>query len=230
MNDLKAECLKLEVLLDDYVDGALDAALDTSIVQRVESHLAACPECSAEVEDLRQLLAATAELPRNLESERDLWPQIAGRLEPRSTVARPRPGKQSWWLQAVAALFFMMIGSFLGRLAPGAGPRSVEDSPSVEVSLASWEEGSVSDGFGLAEAEFLRAKETLWLLALRRQDGLSPVTSKVVERNLRILDKAIEELRTALENDPGNPGLESLLLNHHRRGVDLLQRLARTEV
>jgi len=231
MKSLQEECVKLEALLDDYVDGALLPP----IAQRVESHLTTCPECSAEVKDLQLLLAAAAELPRSLDPARHLWPQIASRLEPRAVVVGPPlRHRQSWWLQAVAALLFMVIGAFLGRLAPTAAPTAgstpPESASSTEVRLASWEGGAVSDGFDLAEAEFLRAKEALWLLALRHQDNLSPVTRRVVERNLRILDKAIEELRTALEDDPGNPELESFLLNHHRRGVDLLERLSRTEV
>jgi hypothetical protein len=227
MKPLQEECVKFEALLDDYVDGALP----TVMAQRVESHLRTCPDCGTEVEDLRRLLAATAELPRGLEPGHDLWPGIVGQLQPRTIVPGPRlGGRQGWWIQAVAALFLMVIGAFLGRLVPIANSTPVGNLLSTEVSLASWESSEASSGFGLAEVEFLRAKENLWLLALRHQNELSPVTRKVVERNLRILDKAIDELRTALENDPGNPELESLLLNHHRRGVDLLERLARTEV
>lgn len=235
MTRMKEECSKLEALLDDYVDGTLDPAL----ARNAETHLASCPECRADVESLQRLLAATAALPRELEPPHQLWPQIAGQLEPRQGNSRPnRPALQGWALQAVAALLLIAFGAFLGRLAPGVlalDPpgnvpiATVGESVAGEVLPASWEEGSVSEGFSLAEREFLRAKETLWLLALRRQDDLSPVTRKVVARNLRILDKAIEELRVALESDPGNPELETLLLDHHRRGVDLLERLARTE-
>lgn len=227
MKSHQEECVKLEALLDDYVDGVLDEPR----AERVELHLTACAACRHEVEALRSLLAASAGLPRSLDPERDLWPQIAGQLVPRTVVAQPGfGGRMSWWLQAAAAVLLVLFGAFLGRFAPGSPSPSEETPARGEIHLASFEDRSVSEGFGLAEAEFLRAKETLWLLALRRQDELSPVTRKVVERNLRILDKAIFELRTALENDPGNPELEHLLLNHHRRGVDLLERLARTEV
>ena len=230
MKDLTEECAKLELLLDDHVDGSLDPAL----AARVEEHLAACPRCRAEVDDLRSLLAATAALPRSLDPGHDLWPGIARRLEPRTTAAagspslRPSSGRPRWWLQAVAALLLLAVGGLMGRLLPAAKVVDSAGSPVGEARLAAWD--GAGDGFGLAEAEFLRAKESLWLLALKRQDELSPVTRKVVARNLRILDQAIAELRTALEDDPGNQELENLLLDRHRRGVDLLERLARTEV
>ena len=61
---------------------------------------------------------------------------------------------------------------------------------------------------------------------LRR--AASPETREVVERNLRVIDEAIEELRQALAADPGNPQLENLLLAQHRTEIDLLQRLRKT--
>jgi hypothetical protein len=64
----------------------LDGDLDASASSALESHLAGCAECRAELEALRDLVARTRTL-EDQPPERDPWPAIAARLAPRG---RPR--------------------------------------------------------------------------------------------------------------------------------------------
>ncbi len=158
-------------------------------------------------------LDAFDRLPRSLEPGRDLWPEIEARL-----VARPRRAAGRRWAVAArlaAAVALMVAGGALSQLLwPAAGPAEVAAAAPTAAELE------------VAEGEYLRAKDALWLTAYGRRDDLSPATLRVVEKNLRIIDQAIRELRQALEEDPGNRRLEGLLYANHRRSIDLLRRLA----
>ncbi|HKQ59029.1 MAG TPA: hypothetical protein VJY35_14280, partial [Candidatus Eisenbacteria bacterium] len=52
---------------------------------------------------------------------------------------------------------------------------------------------------------------------------LDPRTLKVVEDNLRIIDRAVAEARQAVAADPGNTWLRSHLASTMQRKVDLLR-------
>ena len=211
----ESTCDRIEPLLDDLVDGQLSAAEG----RRVREHLAGCAACSAELAALEGLLAATAELPREVAPAEDLWPRLAPRLAPRQT---PRLAAWPGWLrQAAAAVLFMALGGVLSQLlSPGAEA----PEPFTAARPASLDRQA---DFALAEADYLRAKEALWAAVYHGRDAVSPDTREVVERNLRVIDEAIRELRQALAVDPGNQQLENLLLAQHRNEIDLLQRLRR---
>ena len=214
------DCRGVEPLLDDLVDGQLSEALQ----RRVRRHLASCEACADRLQSLEKLLAAVDALPRDLEPETDLWADI----EPRLTARRPRRAENRWaaWSrQAVAAVLFMALGGVLTQLLVPGG-RGDSERPSVHAALERPADPVAE--FALAEADYLRAKEALWGAVYSSRDSVSPATREVVEHNLRVIDGAIRELRSALENDPGNPQLENLLLAQHRTEIGLLRRLART--
>jgi hypothetical protein len=196
--------------------------------------------------DLQRLLTRVAELPREIAPRRDLWAAVAERLVerpaaepagrgPRRAPAEPwraAPGRgaraRRWLVRAAAALVFMALGALLAELArfhgeaPAGAARALPGTGRVAPASAS------ASGFEEIEAEYLRAKEALWLMVYSRHEELSPVTLEIVRRNLLIVDDAIRDLREALEEDPGNRQLESSLLAQHRRSLHLLHRLAKT--
>ncbi|MEM7357285.1 MAG: zf-HC2 domain-containing protein [Acidobacteriota bacterium] len=218
------DCAAIEPLLDDLVDGRLSAALQAD----AEAHLAGCAGCREQLAELEALLAAVDELPHTLEPPENLWPAIAPRLSPRTVAAQPS-GVPGWLRQAAAALAFMTLGALLSQIllpgweSVGSAPSAPADGTKAE--LAAIELLDRRADFALAEADYLRAKEALWSAVYAGRDSVSPDTQEVVERNLRVIDQAIRELRQALHNDPGNPQLENMLLAQHRSEIDLLQRL-----
>lgn len=105
-------CEKMENRLHDYADGVLTPVER----QEVERHLETCENCRQEVRFLQALRQQAALLPQHLEPPRDLWPEIAARIE---------PGKKLWqgWLVELrarkngAASYFKQI--FVGDTAGG---------------------------------------------------------------------------------------------------------------
>ena len=73
-------CHEMQDLLSEYVDGDLESSQRIG----VEEHLECCAPCRAEVAALRELVDSARALRRDVQPERDLWPQIEGSLRPRS--------------------------------------------------------------------------------------------------------------------------------------------------
>ncbi len=183
-------------------------------------------EKATDTESIRRLLAEAAEIPRSIEPPRDLWPEIAGRLVERRPAAVLAGTWRRWAYQAVAAILFMALGALLAlvlRPATASSPEATTAQLSPGEVLPASATGASE--FAKVEAEYLRAKDQLWLLALSRRDDLSPVAMRVVERNLRIIEAAIRDLRGVLDSDPENRQIEGLLLAKHRQGIEILQRL-----
>jgi len=219
-------CAEADLTLDDYLDGELDQATR----QELERHLAGCPACYEQERALRALLAQAAALPDELQPERDLWPGIAARLERRRVVpfapARRRAGFGSLFAlaAAAAALLAVLLPRGDGHRAPGAALGST-DASLQPASLGS------ANSLGAAQAEYERATRQL-LQALRAEGRpLPPETLESLHENLATIDKALGDIRAALDKDPQNAQLARLLNSTHRRRLTVLQqavRLSRT--
>lgn len=185
------------------------------------------------------LASELSTLPASLEPDRDLWPDLAARLEPRE-VRRParmpalrRIAAHPAWRHALAAGVGLVAGALLTYLSMSPAAGSSPDGSAADVRLASVAMNSMAmnstdsgQALDQAENQFLRAKEELWLAVFERRSQLSPEAWGMVERNLQILDGAVGDLRAALADDPGNPELEKRILNNQRRSLDLLREVA----
>lgn len=219
--------------LSEYIDGDLNAAE----VAGLESHLAGCRECAAALEDLRSLVASAGLLPERAPG-RDLWPDIAARLAPRTAegvipdvvpLGRARRAKRVALTipQLVAAGIALVLLSSSGMwLALGQGRGPVEADRPQAVAPGSGPTGS------LGLASWNAAVAELEVEFERRRPELEPETILVIERNLALVDDAITEARRALEADPGSGFLNGYMADAMRRKVDLLRqatRIQRTE-
>lgn len=100
-----------------YLDGALDAAARP----RVEAHLAACADCSAEADSLRHLKAALIRAPR-----KRLPADLALALERRRGAAVPAARPRAWlWASSGALAAAVLFG--LARWS--WSPAQVEEIP-----------------------------------------------------------------------------------------------------
>jgi anti-sigma factor RsiW len=236
----------IESRLDDFVDGLL------SDVERrtVERHLEACEACRAEVDGILRLQTAVGALPREMAPPRDLWAGIAARIEqePREEPAHAeyaeepadepvrvyridtaRRARRGWWmgprvLAAAAAVVLVVLSSSITALLMRGGAAA----PDGPLASAPSESGGAPPTSALvawepAERVVLETVEQLEFALEAQRDRLNPETVRVVEENLRIIDRAIAEARAALEADPNNRDLTFLLMDVYKTKVDLLQ-------
>jgi anti-sigma-K factor RskA len=218
-------CKSQESRLNEYVDGTLPLEERAGL----ERHLEGCASCRETLEGLRALLGEAAGLPRELAPPRDLWPEIRESLaaEPAARSAPPeRLGAVGAWgrrAALAAAALLLVVASVSMTLLLTRGP---EERAAVEPPV----EEMVLPGLRVVELEYARATEELLALMEQNRDRLAPETMQVVERNLRIIDRAIQETRAALDQDPGNPHLGHFLTAMYQQKVEVLRRAARVSV
>jgi predicted anti-sigma-YlaC factor YlaD len=207
-------CDEVDGRLDDYADGSLSEGE----FQEVELHLSSCAACREQERRLRLILAEARALPRELSPSRDLWAGVAQRIE------AGRRGRATWWLglAAAAVLVGAVSVSLLRRGDPV--PASVSAPGPVTVPVSLTREGTT---LGAAEQEYERAANELLAALQDRHQALSPQTLANVERNLAVIDQALNEVRAALGRDPGNKDLTRMLVSAHRKKVDTLRRVVR---
>ncbi len=158
------------------------------------------------IENDDPLLAAVRQLPREVEPERDLWPALEARLQPR------RP-KKLYALTAAAALLFAIAGAAL-LAEPTPAPTVQVLAPAAEQE-PDW------------QAEMDEATTALAARLDQRRDELDPETLALVEQNLALIDAAIAETAKALETHPDDQRLAVVLRDVLARQVQLLETAAR---
>jgi hypothetical protein len=184
--------------------------------------------------EIEAIRAAAANLPL-VEPARDLWPAIEARLGARVVDINRPAGRRSRgivvstrMLASAAAILMMATagttylilrdrlpaGGTAVAVTPGAQPD--QGWPVARASLTAGGE------FGAYTAEIDDLQDAI----AERRSRLDPATIAVIERNLRIIDAAIEESRRALANDPASPLLTALLSEALANKVRLLRQTA----
>ncbi len=217
-----------EARLNDFLEGLLSRDDEAE----VQEHLAACHECKATRQSLHELTEALAELPLEAEPDRDLWPDIATRIEsvpqgasdvdviPIEAHLPPERRGRSFSLGQMAAASVAMaiisgasVWYILGLGGVGSGP-SVADLPTSVRTVA----------FDAAVSEYEAAVADLEAFLDAGREVLEPETVLVLEENLRIIDTAIAESRDALTDDPASELLGRMLASNMRWKLALLRQ------
>lgn len=194
-------------------------------------HLEMCTSCATFARDVEGLRTAAVTLTREIEPPRDLWPEIASRIEAIGPQREPAPRapartwRQPVWI-ALAAAMLMVVGGILSRWllpVPVVGPGTVPTTASVTArgTLALASAPSIAE----AISEYRRARQALLAAAASGPVSLPASLVDELEHNLTIVDSAIVELEAALTEDPANHQLQNLLLAQYRQELDLLDRL-----
>lgn len=226
--------------LSDYLNDDLPQAKRLE----VEAHLSACVECRAMLEDLRAVIARAGDL-QDAPPESDLWAGIAQAIGTAPQESAPRetaPQEDDRVIdlstrladsgpvevdrrirltvpQLVAASVIMMMasGAMAWSLRPVAqGTRSVGDPQPAVVLPASLADRPTPAGYTQEVAQ-------LEALMAEHRDELTPNTVRILEKNLAIIDRAIEESGKALAADPENEYLLEHLGRTFQRKVDYLR-------
>ena len=188
----------------------------------VNAHLEHCEECANDVARVKTLMTRLREAPAPAHSGADLWPEIRSRIEREKIIQLPatdtspaaKRSTKRWLLIAagVAAALLLIIA------LPQARQRGKAFPPNAAVTA---ELQLVADSARAFERE---ATILLNELELRRA-MLRPQQRATLDRDLKILDDAILELKEAIARDPNNPALRRLLASSYKQKVDLLKRV-----
>ena len=220
----------------ELLSGYLDHDLPRSEHDAVQRHLDACAECRDDLAALANVKTRAASLV-DPPAPNDLWAGIASRIGTAGSSSaaparhvtvlelprRAHPWSGSQWLAAAAAFALVTAGALWlahDRLSPALRP----SEPTLQA-------GGAAAGNSATTADFdaTRIEGEIGQLqqALDRGRGkLDPKTVKVLEENLRIIRKATEDARHALEQDPANRDLQDYLAGSVQRKLDLVRRAA----
>jgi anti-sigma factor RsiW len=222
--------------LSEYVDGELGAADRVAL----EAHLPGCRECATGVAELRAVVSRARSL-ENPPPAADLWPGIAARLgtnegrtdEPQ-TVIRLRPRLEIRFsvpqLMAASVALMLLSGGavwlVLQRSMPsGRGP--LAGAPPAVSPYASSGDDAAPAVVRASLVDNPRYDVTVAELERVLAEGrgqLDSSTVRVLEQNLAIINRAVEQARRAVAADPANPYLRSHLTATMRRKADFLRR------
>jgi len=222
-------CVDYEERLNDHLDGLLAPPEKAG----VERHLEGCAGCREFLAAMRSLRERAASLPRGVEPARDLWPEIRKSLpaSPRGAL-RPLPGFPAWaagWgrlgLSAAAAAVVLLVAvAVVIGLRRDAVPPGPDDGGLPGVAPAVLQrQGSLA----LAEAEYRAATEKLLATLQRERPGASPEAVRVIEENLQIVDRAIQEIHRAAVDRPGSAADERITIGLYRTRFELLRQAVR---
>ena len=217
--------------LSEYLDGELTA----EDVRDLEAHLAECQECSETLEQLRNVVERASSLT-DRPPVSDLWMGIEGRIgaapasEDVAELDEYRERKRSGLGErrftfsvpqlAAASVALMVLSGGTAWLAthtvgPEQGPVAVE-VPTQDVPGGA---NFVSTPYDAAVAELDR-------VLLESRDQLDTATVRVIEENLRIIDRAIAQAQRALAQDPGSTYLHEHLAVTMRQKLEFLRQAA----
>ena len=209
--------------LSEYLDGELGAAERAAL----EGHLATCAECGATLAELRRVVARAGALDDRPPAA-DLWPAIAEQIGVVSLPARRARRRIAFTVpQLAAASVALALASSATAwllIRPGARAPVVEaptPAPSAPATLATLATTAMypDKRYAAQVADLERALE-------RGRGQLDTTTVRVIEKNLRIINRAIREAQSALAADPANSYLNLHLAQEMRRKLELLRQAA----
>jgi anti-sigma factor RsiW len=205
--------------LSDYLDGELPIAERAAL----DAHLAQCESCAQTLRQLGQVVARAGQVI-DREPAADLWPAIAVRIAAGNEEQATSSGKRRFSFSvpqlaaASVALMLMSAGTMYVMMRGGTGqlaeaPQQVAQAqPAGSASVR-----VVTRNYDAAVAELESA-------LARNRNQLDSTTVRVLEQNLAIIDRAINDARAALGQEPANPYLSRYLDQAMQKKVQLLRR------
>ena len=211
--------------LSEFVDGDLPAAEH----QALEAHLHECAACASVVDELRRVVDRARTLDDRPPTA-DLWTGIEAKItaEQGSTVVDL--GERRQLLQRrfsftapqllAASIAMLAVGALAWNTLSGPGSGQPVEQAAAPAATQVLTVGMLAaDRYGLAIEEIEQILD-------RERDRLDPVTVRVIEEKLIIIDNAIEDARRALAQDPGSEYLNDHLVNTMRQKLSMLRHVA----
>jgi hypothetical protein len=232
-----------------YIEGDLPPAERTA----AERHLAECATCAEALVELRAIAGEAAQLPL-LTPSRDLWAGIEARISTPVTLLDSAPApvrrmpRRHWQLAiAASALIAVSAGAtyLITARSRATGSQTVNVATTTTApnrdsqrtpAPASVQQAAPAPVVAVNVSRtkkdvnvtrvYDREIALLDSLVHTRRESLDPATVKILEHNLKIIDRAIAESRAALAKDPKSPLLTNRLDNVLGSKVELLRTVA----
>jgi hypothetical protein len=147
-----------------------------------------------------RLDALIARLPPTIEPGRDLWPSIEARL------VMPAPRAPVWQLALAAGIAAIFVSALFIGAQRGAAPR--------DPATLAYREQLDAAYSPLRQASLQRYRT--------RADRLDPALRRTVEANLAIIDRALAEIRVALERSPDDADLGQILKRTYEQELAII--------
>lgn len=216
-------CQGTQEALGACVDGTL--AADER--RQVEAHLRGCAACATLAADLGRVRQLAGSLDR-LQPPAAAWGRIAREVGAPG-AGMPAPAPRLWrtafvpLAAAACVLLAVVIGLVLrqARTAPAAPAATTTATPAQPVAERP-ELKTVADELTLAEQHYSNAIAGLETLANDRQ-VLDPQVAAELQKNLQVIDLAIDQSRAALRAQPASEPAQQSLFEAFRTKVGLLQ-------
>ena len=212
--------------LSEYLDDELSPAERRDL----DTHLTTCAECAGTLSDLRAVLARAASVsPRPPAS--DLWPGIESRLDVAARPAVIQPRRSAWRVsftlpQLVAAGLALMVVSggavWVGQ--HGGRATSLPPASATNETIPGAAPADHALTVALPDPRYDEAVADLEQTLQNGRASLDPQTVSVIERNLQAIDRAIDESRRALAQDPANIYLNNHLAEAKQQKLTLLRQ------
>jgi hypothetical protein len=204
--------------LSEYIDDDLSPAERTEL----ETHLAACADCRETLAEIRALVELAGQL-EDRAPEHDLWTGIRDRIRPdwRVTLSFPRLAAACIGLILLGGTTWILLqdrGGSGDGLSPASAMTVDQTPPHLTGPLLEPQYASES-AVGIYDA----AVADLEHILAEGRDKLATVTIAVLEESLATIDRAIEEARAAIADDPANLYLTNHLADTMRRKLELLR-------
>ena len=209
-----------ELTLSEYVDRALGRDEHAHVAR----HLETCEACRQLVDDLREITRAAAALDPAIPPAR-VWTRIEKEIRSDARPAERQRGRAqalaaSWtWLAAAAVL---VLAVFIGvRFQPSTSPApgAAVDAAAADAAAAEAVEAELK----LAEAHYQNAISGLERIASTEKTTLDAATASTLQKNLAVINQAIDESRAAVRAEPASQQAQHSLIENFKTKLALLQ-------
>ncbi len=226
------DCARYLNAIGELVDGTLGPLRRAEL----DLHLERCESCQALRDDLQRIAAAARALPP-LDPPDGVWLRVAGRLHqegrltsPPAPLVKPR----SYTMLALAAALVLAVASSLFVLLPRDRQASTTAAVPVADDHAAGAAGAgagaaaapaddpvqgVDSELAASEQHFTRAIEQ----ATKVPGAVDPRTVAVLQKNLLVVNQALEESRAALKTDPQSVHARQSFYDVLRQKIQFLQ-------
>jgi hypothetical protein len=184
------------------------------------------PEAAARLD------ARLRELPLDVPPGRDLWPEVAARIDERVSPVAPASRRPAWFWQ-IAAAVVLVAGSSLITASLLDTDRLVQHSaaPVTAANQVPSPDGALAmpAAFGPAgqlDPEYIATRRQLTQMLDQRIATLPPAARAKLEFNLGEMRRAADEINAALAEQPGDPLLEELLLKTYQDELAVLANVS----